>query len=305
MLEYLAYFEAQFPYAVLSIVFVYGAVIGSFLNVVVYRLPIMLVRDWRSQAFEVVQDALNDDKAGLLETLKTVLLDDEGRFNLAYPPSRCPHCDGAIKPWQNIPIVGYFLLRGKCATCAEPISGRYPLVELITALLTVIVTAQLGLTAAGFAASVLTWSLVALALIDYDTQLLPDDITLPMLWLGLIVNFFGVITTFSSAFIGACAGYLVLWVVFQVFKLVTGKDGMGYGDFKLLAVLGAWLGWQVLPVVVLLSSITGAIIGGSLIAFGRDKAKPIPFGPYLAIAGWIAMLWGTELTNAYLEMTRY
>ncbi len=299
MFEDFAYFQAQFPYAVWFLVFVVGAAFGSFINVVAYRLPTMLERDWRNQALEIMDDAIDGDLPAEISALKP---DPEERFNLLYPNSRCPHCENPIKPWQNIPVAGYLLLKGKCASCKKAISPRYPIVEFVTAVLTLAVVIHFGVNWTGLAACVLTWVLIALSLIDYDTSFLPDDLTLPFLWVGLIVNFFNVFATFTSAFIGACAGYLFLWSVYQLFKLVTGKEGMGYGDFKLLAMLGAWLGVASLPLIIILSSFAGAIIGGSLILLGRDKAKPIPFGPYLAIAGWISMMWGPELIDLYLRV---
>ena len=287
MLEELQLLNAAFPWFGPIIALVFGLLVGSFLNVVVYRLPIMLERDWQSQAKQILE----------LEEAEPA-----EPFNLITPNSRCPGCNRPIRPWENIPVVSYLALRGKCAGCKKPISIRYPLVEALTGTLALIVVAHYGLTPTGIALVLLTFGLVALSLIDYDTKLLPDDITLPLLWLGLIVNYYDIVTTFSSAFWGAILGYMSLWVVYQAFKLVTGKEGMGFGDFKLLAVLGAWMGWEVLPLTIILSSLTGAIIGGTLIALGRDRTNPIPFGPYLAIAGWIALMWGTEITNAYLML---
>jgi leader peptidase (prepilin peptidase)/N-methyltransferase len=261
---------------------------------VVYRLPVMMERDWQSQAKQIleIQDTREDNDAEESET---------ETFNLVLPNSRCPSCNRPIRPWENIPVLSYLVLGGKCAGCKDSISIRYPLVELLTGLLTVIVVIQYGLTPAAIALACLTFGLIALALIDYDTKLLPDDITLPLLWLGLIVNYYELVTNFSSAFWGAILGYLALWSVYQTFRLMTGKEGMGYGDFKLLAVLGAWMGWELLPLIIILSSLTGAVIGGSLIALGRDRNNPIPFGPYLAIAGWIALMWGEQITRAYSE----
>ena len=287
MLEELQLLNAAFPWFGPIIALVFGLLVGSFLNVVVYRLPIMLERDWQSQAKQILE----------LEEAEPA-----EPFNLITPNSRCPGCNRPIRPWENIPVISYLALRGKCAGCKQPISIRYPLVEALTGTLALIVVAHYGLTPTGIVLVLLTFGLVALSLIDYDTKLLPDDITLPLLWLGLIVNYYDIVTTFSSAFWGAILGYMSLWVVYQAFKLVTGKEGMGFGDFKLLAVLGAWMGWEVLPLTIILSSLTGAIIGGTLIALGRDRTNPIPFGPYLAIAGWIALMWGTEITNAYLML---
>ena len=280
------------------VAFLFGSAIGSFINVAVYRLPIMLARDWQQQSLEILADATGDNS--LVADLARRLPNHETPFNLVVPNSTCPLCNVGIKPWHNIPIVGYFLVKGRCANCQQSISGRYPLVEVATAILTALVIAVLGPNLQGLAGCFLLWSLVTLALIDYDTQLLPDDITMPFLWIGLVINYFGVITSFDNAFWGACMGYMTLWTVFQLFKLVTGKEGMGYGDFKMLAMLGAWLGVQTIPLIIFLSSFAGAAIGGTMIIFGRDKAKPIKFGPFLAVAGFVALLWGNELIDMYL-----
>ena len=228
---------------------------------------------------------------------------DKAQFNLMTPRSACPNCKSNIKPWHNIPIAGYFLLRGKCALCRQPISKRYPVIETTTALLTSFVILILGPNLHGLAGCFLLWALTALSLIDFDTQLLPDDITLPFLWIGLMVNYFGLVTSFENAFWGACAGYCSLWTVFQFFKLITGKESMGYGDFKLLAMLGAWLGIHMIPLIIFLSSCAGAIIGGLMILFGYEKTKPIAFGPFLAAAGLISLLCGNELINVYLSLS--
>ena len=267
-----------------------GLLIGSFLNVVIYRLPIMLEREWQREISSATEDELANSGS-------------EKAFNLVTPNSRCSQCEAPIKAWQNIPVISYLLLAGKCHQCKTPISLRYPLVELLTGILSAAVAWHFYPDAGTALACLgLTWALIALTGIDYDTYLLPDNITLPLVWLGLIVNYFGLITSLESALWGAVVGYMSLWSVFWLFKLITGKDGMGYGDFKLLAALGAWLGWQMLPVIIILSSLVGAIIGISLILFGnREKTKPIPFGPYLAIAGWIALMWGSELNALYLS----
>ena len=262
-----------------------GLIVGSFLNVVIHRLPIMMERDWAAQCAE-----LRGETAPLFEPL-----------SLARPRSRCPRCGHSITALENIPIVSWLLLRGKCKSCAALISFRYPLIEALTGLLFAYAAWHFGFTAAGLGALVFFAALIALTGIDFDTQLLPDDITLPLLWLGLAINTFGIYTDLKSAVIGAMAGYLALWAVYWSFKLVTGKEGMGYGDFKLLAALGAWLGWQMLPLTVLLSSLVGAVVGIALMAFARHgRNVPIPFGPYLAAAGAIALLWGKPLTHAYL-----
>jgi leader peptidase (prepilin peptidase)/N-methyltransferase len=290
MAEYLALLQAEFPALIFFVASMFGLIIGSFLNVVVYRIPIMLERDWKQQAHDI---------------LGSSTIADVDKFNLAFPDSHCPSCDHKIRVWENIPLLSYAYLRGKCSACGIHISARYPLLEFATGILTAVVILEFGVTPLGLSACVLTWGLMALALIDYDTQLLPDDITLPLLWLGLAVNYFGVMTYLADAFVGACAGYLALWTVFQLFKLITGKDGMGYGDFKLLSLLGAWLGWQALPLIIILSSFGGALIGGSLILMGRARDNPIPFGPYLAIAGWITLIWGEKITLAYLQFTAF
>ena len=256
----------------------------------------MMERDWQDQC----RDFLTTD--GNLATLPANDSKQEP-FNLMVPASRCPHCGHKIKPWENIPVISYLFLRGKCSNCKAGISARYPVIELVTGLLSVAVVFYVGINWSGLAALVFTWSLIALTMIDFDTYLLPDDITLPLLWLGLIANSFNTFTDLPSALWGAIAGYLALWSVYKFFKLVTGKEGMGYGDFKLLAALGAWMGWQMLPQIILLSSLVGAVIGISMIVIrGRDKNIPIPFGPYLAIAGWIAFIWGDTINQSYLKL---
>ena len=262
-----------------------GLMVGSFLNVVIHRLPIMMERDWAVQCAE-----LKGEAAPAFEPL-----------SLARPRSRCPHCGHSITALENIPLVSWLLLRGRCKGCAAPISLRYPLIEALTGLLFALAAWHFGFTAAGLGALVFVAALLALTAIDFDTQLLPDDITLPLLWIGLALNAFNVYTDLKSAVIGAMAGYLSLWGVYWLFKLFTGKEGMGYGDFKLLAALGAWLGWQMLPLTILLSSLVGAVVGISLMTFARHgRNVPIPFGPYLAAAGAIALVWGKPLTRAYL-----
>ncbi|NOQ65244.1 MAG: prepilin peptidase [Methyloprofundus sp.] len=264
-----------------------GLMVGSFLNVVIYRLPVMMKRDWKKECQEFLELPITDQ--------------DAVPFNLALPRSRCPNCNSGIHWYQNIPVFSYLFLRGKCANCQVGISLRYPLVEAFTAIASVVVAYQLGGGLQTLFALLLTWALIALSGIDIDHQLLPDDITLPMLWLGILLNIFNIFTDPVSSIIGAIAGYLALWSIYKLFKLVTGKEGMGYGDFKLLALFGAWLGWQYLPQIILMSSIVGAIIGTAMIILvKRDKSVPIPFGPYLAIAGWIALLWGDEINTLYL-----
>ena len=262
-------------------IFLLGAVIGSFLNVVILRLPAMMQQTWRSDC-EVFLEIEPSETAEPL--------------TLSKPASRCPSCQTPIKPWHNIPIVSWLALRGKCNSCGTGISGRYPLVELATALLSLAVATQFEFGAALGLALIATWALIALTVIDADHQLLPDDITLPLLWLGLIANALGVFTDLESALWGAVFGYGSLWSVYWAFKLTTGKEGMGYGDFKLLAALGAWLGWQALPMIILMSSLVGAIIGLAMMALAKlGRGQPMPFGPYLAIAGWLSLVFGDTI----------
>ncbi|MHB0818989.1 prepilin peptidase [Stutzerimonas stutzeri] len=270
---------------------VLGLLVGSFLNVVIYRLPIMMQREWQSQAREFL--ALSAEPEG-------------ATFNLFLPHSRCPHCDHRIRAWENIPLVSWLALRGKCSACKAPISRRYPLVELACGLLSGYVAWHFGFTWQAGAMLLLTWGLLVMSMIDVDHQLLPDSLVLPLLWLGLIVNSFGLFVSLADALWGAVAGYLSLWSVYWLFKLVTGKEGMGYGDFKLLAMLGAWGGWQVLPLTILLSSLVGAVLGTIMLRMRKaESGTPIPFGPYLAIAGWVALLWGEQITASYLQFARF
>ena len=285
----ISYFEGNPAFFITAVVLL-GATVGSFLNVVIHRLPIMMERQWRQQCAELENP---DGPAQPHET-----------FNLAKPNSHCPHCNHKIRAWENIPILSYLFLKGRCSGCGAKISLRYPTVEAVTALLSGFAAWQFGVSWETAGALLLTWSLIPLTMIDIDHQLLPDSITLPLLWFGLGLNLFGVFTDLSTAVIGAMAGYLVLWSVYWGFKLLTGKEGMGYGDFKLLAMLGAWMGWQQLPAIILLSSLVGAVIGiGMIVIRGRDHTIPIPFGPYLAIAGLIAFYWGDDLASAYLGMS--
>lgn len=280
----------EHPLALLFCMLLLGLLVGSFLNVLVYRLPVMLERDWQSQARE------------LLELPPS----EEGTFNLLWPQSRCPHCQTPIKAWQNVPLLSWLLLGGRCSSCRQRISLRYPLVELAGGLLALVVAWQFGGTPLMLAVLVLSWGLLALSLIDADHQLLPDVLVLPLLWLGLLVNSLGGLVSLQDAVYGAMAGYLSLWLVFWLFKLVTGKEGMGYGDFKLLAMLGAWGGWQILPLTILLSSVVGAVLGVIVLRLQRQgMAQPLPFGPYLAIAGWIAILWGEQITSSYLQFAGF
>ncbi|TMI05496.1 MAG: prepilin peptidase [Betaproteobacteria bacterium] len=264
-----------------------GLCVGSFLNVVVHRLPKMLDRGWRAQCAE-----LSGEPPPELPP-----------YNLITPRSECPACGHRIAAFENIPVLSFLFLRGRCSACAAPISARYPFIELLTGALTIAAVLRFGVTPTAAAACLLIWSLIALTFIDFDTQLLPDSITLPLLWSGLLANVAGFVPGVSlrDAVVGAIAGYVALWTIYWLFKLVRGKEGMGYGDFKLLAALGAWLGWQMLPLIVLLSSFVGAIIGIGLVVFrGRDHQIPLAFGPYLAIAGVIALFFGRSLVSLYL-----
>jgi len=271
---------------------VIGLLVGSFLNVVIYRLPIMMQRGWRKECTEYLQLDPEATQEGVAEE----------PFNLVFPLSRCPGCNTPIKPHQNIPVISYLFLKGKCATCGCHISMRYPVIEALTAIASIIIAWHFGYTPQAAFALLLTWALIALIFIDIDHQLLPDSITLPMLWLGMCLSLFNLFSDAHASIIGAVAGYMALWLVFHLFKLATGKEGMGYGDFKLLALFGAWLGWQYLPIIILLSSLVGAVIGLGMIVFVKhDHNVPIPFGPYLAIAGWIALLWGNDLNRLYLN----
>ena len=262
-----------------------GLAIGSFLNVVIHRLPKMMEREWQAQCAELRGEAP----------------DAAARFDLMMPRSGCPSCGHRITPLENIPLVSYLWLRGRCSACRAPIGIRYPIVEAFTGITTAYCAWRFGFGYAALGAMLFTWCMIALAAIDIDTQLLPDSITLPMLWTGLIFNLRGTFVDLQSAVIGAVAGYLVLWIVYWAFKLATGKEGMGFGDFKLLAAIGAWLGWKMLPFVILASSFVGAVAGiGLMILARRGRDVPIPFGPYLAGAGLIALFWGKEIVDRYL-----
>ena len=278
-----------------------GLTVGSFLNVVILRLPVMMEREWDEQCREHLASHESGHESGH-PPAQPIAVDQAERFNLVSPRSRCPRCGHAISALENIPVVSWLLLKGRCRDCGTRISARYPLIELLTGTMTALVAWHFGFTLQAGMAMLLTWALIALSFIDIDKMLLPDSIVLPFLWLGLLLSLEGVFVTPSTAIIGAAAGYLSLWSVFHAFRLLTGKEGMGYGDFKLLALFGAWLGWQMLPLIILLSSAVGAIIGVSLVIFrGRDRTLPIPFGPYLAVAGWLALLWGQPMLNAYLD----
>ncbi len=282
----IAYLEGNMA-VLLAATAVFGLIIGSFLNVVIHRLPIMIEREWRSHCAEILNNDLGEENTA-------------DRFDLIVPRSRCPQCGHGISVLENIPIISYLMLRGKCAACGTPISIRYPLVEALTAVLSVVVAWHFGLGWQMAGALLLTWALVALSFIDFHDQLLPDSITLPVLWIGIGLSLFGLYTDTTSSVLGAMVGYLALWSVFHLFKLLTRKEGMGYGDFKLLAMLGAWMGWKMLPLVVILSSLLGAVIGVGLILIRKqDRSVPIPFGPYLALAGWVGFLWGEDLIDLY------
>jgi leader peptidase (prepilin peptidase)/N-methyltransferase len=266
-------------------VFAFGAMIGSFLNVVILRIPPLLEYDWRCQCRELLE----------LESE-----DSERPPGIALSRSKCRSCGHVIRAHENLPLISFLLLRGRCAACKARISWRYPFIEGLTAILFVVVIWHFGPNYQGLTALVLTAFLVALAGIDAEHQLLPDNLTLPLMWAGILTNYFAVHTSLASSIMGAIAGYMVLWTIYQLFRLLTGKEGMGYGDFKLLAALGAWMGWQMIPLIVLLSSVVGAVVGLSLMATGRMKReKPMPFGPYIAAAGWIALIWGDRLVEFY------
>lgn len=286
LLEFLAS-----PLALLPCALLLGLIVGSFLNVLIHRLPIMLDRDWTTQSRAML--GLPPEPKG-------------PAYNLLLPHSECPRCTHKIRAWENIPVISYLMLRGKCAECRAKISLRYPLVELATGILSAFVVYHFGLSWQAGAFLLLTWGLLAMSLIDADHQLLPDVLVLPLLWLGLIVNGQGLFTSLYDALWGAVAGYLSLWLVYWAFKLITGKEGMGYGDFKLLAMLGAWGGWQILPLTILLSSLVGAVLGVVMLKMrNAQTSTPIPFGPYLAIAGWIALLWGDQITTSYMQFAGF
>lgn len=275
------------PVLFIGFVTLIGLMVGSFLNVVIYRLPEMMKRNWQHQCAELRGEAI----------------EPQATFNLILPRSTCIHCGHMITALENIPVISYVILRGRCSQCQSPISVRYPLVEAVSALMSAYVAWHFGFGLLTIAALILVWALIALAVIDLNTQLLPDDITLPLLWLGLLINMTHGFTNIHSAIFGAVAGYLSLWLVYWSFKIMTGKEGMGYGDFKLLAAIGAWLGWQMLPLVLLSSSLVGACVGiGLIVAAKRKNDMPIPFGPYLVGGAFIALFWGEQLNNAYLGL---
>jgi leader peptidase (prepilin peptidase)/N-methyltransferase len=283
---------ADSPVFFIGFVFVVSLMVGSFLNVVIYRLPLMMERSWNA---EIAEYAASQNQA-----VPEVDSSIAPVFNLVKPDSSCPKCQHKIRAWENIPLISWLLLKGKCSQCKHPISVRYPLVELTTGLLSSWVAWHFGFGLAGFAVVVATWLLIAMTFIDLDTMLLPDQLTLSLLWLGLLLSIGSPLVSSQDALIGAAVGYLSLWSLYWAFKLITGKEGMGYGDFKLLAAIGAWVGWQHLPVVILLSSFVGAIVGVTLLTIqGKDKSQPIPFGPYLAAAGWLTLLYGDWIVQQY------
>lgn len=285
---------SQYPGLYLSLTALFALAIGSFLNVVIYRLPVMLEQEWRDQCLDYLEQPADETQTP---------------FNLLVPRSKCRQCGHQITAAENIPVLSYLFLRGRCRDCGTRISMRYPVIEILTAVLTVSVVWHFGLTLEALAASFLTWALIALSLIDIDHRLLPDRITLPFLWLGLTTHLF-ISPLFHAdlhaAVTGAVVGYMSLWLLFHGYRLATGKHGMGFGDFKLVALFGAWLGWQQLPLIILMASAVGAVTGILGILIGRhDRNHPIPFGPFLCAAGWIAMLWGNEITGAYLQIARF
>ena len=273
-------------------IFLISICFGSFLNVVIYRLPKMMENEWRAECSVLLAD-----------NLKTPIEQVKKSFNLITPASTCPHCNTQIKPWFNLPVFGWLILRGKAACCGNKISIRYPSIELLTGIAGVTIAYYFGVTLDTLLYLILTYALIALIFIDIDHMLLPDQITLPLLWLVLVAAVFNITIEPAQAIIGAAVGYLTFWSVYWVFKLLTGKEGMGYGDFKLMAVFGALLGWQYLPMIVLMSSLVGAVLGITLLSIqGKDKATPIPFGPYIAIAGWITLIWGEQIQDTYFSM---
>ena len=275
-----------------GVTFIFSLMIGSFLNVVIFRLPKMLEQGWKKECREFLADELAKPKSQNKEEFIT----------LSTPSSTCPSCQHKIRFYENIPVISWLVLRGKCSQCRSKISLRYPLVELTTAILSVVIAAHFSVTLTTLFLLILTWGLVCLTLIDFDHMLLPDQITLPLLWLGLLVNLNGAIVPLNDSVIGAVAGYMSLFSIFWLFKLITGKEGMGHGDFKLVAVFGAWIGWQLLPLLILMASAVGAVIGISMMMFkNHQREQAIPFGPYLAIAGWITLLWGNGIWAWYLS----
>ncbi|MCL1078765.1 prepilin peptidase [Parashewanella spongiae] len=301
MSEFLILLNAQ-PYLFVVIAFIFAAMLGSFINVVIHRLPVMLKREWQQECNQYLNEYHPEKVKKLGETELNKAIDPfPEKYNLIVPTSACPKCNSKIKPWHNLPILGWLILKGKCANCGNAISARYPIIEFISGALVATLAWHFGPTIDFVATAVLTLVLIALTGIDLDEMLLPDNLTLPLLWLGIIFSLTDGFVSLNDSVIGAVAGYLSLWSVFWLFKIVTGKEGMGYGDFKLMAVFGAWLGWQMLPLIILLSSLVGAVVGISLIVSKKlHSGNPIPFGPYIAAAGWIAVVWGQDIVNWYL-----
>ncbi|NDW14142.1 prepilin peptidase [Alteromonas genovensis] len=284
-------------------VFLVSLMVGSFLNVVIYRLPIMMERSWQEEYDSYFAEENSDEDANAASTVAPALSPPSAPFNLVKPDSTCPKCGHTIRAWENIPVLSYLLLKGKCANCKTSISPRYPLVELFTAIACTFTAYHFGPTSQAIWAILITYVLISLIFIDVDKMLLPDQLTLPLLWLGLLLSTSDVFVGTTDAIIGAAAGYLSLWSVYWLFKLVTGKEGMGYGDFKLLAALGAYTGWQGLPVIILLSSFVGAVIGIAIMMIqNKGKSLAIPFGPYLAVAGWLTLLYKDVIITTYLDM---
>lgn len=289
-LDNLAAILQSSPWLFYGAILFFGLSVGSFLNVVAWRLPLIMHRDWKRECHE------------FLELKEPEIEEPLASMSLSFPGSACPECGHKIRFWENIPVLSYLFLRGRCSSCGTRISLRYPLIELITGLASLAVAWRFGVSLQTLAALFFTWVLIALTLIDLKEQLLPDSITLPLLWLGVLLSLFGLFTDIKSSVIGAIAGYMILWSVYQLFKLLTKKEGMGFGDFKLLAALGAWTGYSYLPQIILVSSVVGSIAGIGMLILGKTRQQqPIPFGPYLAVAGWIALLWGEQINRTYLS----
>lgn len=290
MIENIVVVFQSTPWLFYATILFLGLSVGSFLNVVAYRLPLMMERDWKKDCHEF----LELDPPEIEQRLSTL--------NLAKPASACPNCGHKLRTWENIPVLSYLFLKARCSSCGSKISIQYPIVELLSGVASLCVAYSFGVTLQTLAALFFTWVLLALTLIDLKKQLLPDSMTLPLLWFGIFISFFGIFTDLKSSVVGAMGGYLILWSVYHLFKLLTRKEGMGYGDFKLLAALGAWAGYSYLPQIILVSSIVGSVAGITMLLFGRTKhQQPIPFGPYLAVAGWIALLWGESINETYLS----
>ena len=291
MIENIVVVFQSTPWLFYATILFLGLSVGSFLNVVAYRLPLMMERDWKNDCHEFLEIA----PPALDERLATL--------NLATPASACPKCGHQLRAWENIPVLSYLLLKARCSSCGTKISIQYPIVELLSGIASLSVAYCFGVSLQTLAALLFTWILLALTLIDLKKQLLPDSMTLPLLWSGIFFSFFELFTDLKSSVIGAMAGYLILWSVYHLFKLLTRKEGMGFGDFKLLAALGAWAGYSYLPQIILVSSVVGSVAGITMLLVGRTKhQQPIPFGPYLAVAGWIALLWGETINETYLSL---